>query len=309
MVDDVAQLDLIDAATPRRAASAPCASASTLDACWRPLGGRVHVGAKRSPLHTPRAGRRAGARDRRAAGLRLVGLMAYEAQIAGRRRPPAGQAAARRSRCARCRRARRASWPSAARAIVAAVEAVAPLRVRQRRRHRQPGADRRRAGGHRDRRRLRAARADAVRRLRAFAPRPAALFALPVVRRPGAAASSTALGGGYLASGAGRPRPAAAARACPPGCGSTRSEGAGEVQTPLLGPRPTRPARRRPRLVPPREGRRAVRALRRAAPRSRATAVVETVPTYRGEEGSASCSCVKLHLSALHMTDTYHLIR
>jgi D-serine deaminase-like pyridoxal phosphate-dependent protein len=68
---------------------------------------------------------------------------------------------------------------------------------------------------------------------RAFAPRPAALFALPVVRRPGPGVV-TALGGGYLASGAGdasrlpRPYLPAALKLDP-------QEGAGEVQTPLLG--------------------------------------------------------------------------
>jgi D-serine deaminase-like pyridoxal phosphate-dependent protein len=68
---------------------------------------------------------------------------------------------------------------------------------------------------------------------RAFAPRPAALFALPVVRRPGRGVV-TALGGGYLASG-----PADAARLpqpyLPTGLRLDRLEGAGEVQTPLLG--------------------------------------------------------------------------
>jgi D-serine deaminase-like pyridoxal phosphate-dependent protein len=69
---------------------------------------------------------------------------------------------------------------------------------------------------------------------RAFAPRPAALFALPVVRRPGPRAA-TVLGGGYPASGApGRdrlPRPV-----MPKGLRLDRWEGAGEVQTPVLGP-------------------------------------------------------------------------
>ena len=68
---------------------------------------------------------------------------------------------------------------------------------------------------------------------RAFTPRPAALFALPVVRRPGPGVA-TALGGGYLASG-----PADAARLprphLPAGLRLDRQEGAGEVQTPLLG--------------------------------------------------------------------------
>jgi D-serine deaminase-like pyridoxal phosphate-dependent protein len=68
---------------------------------------------------------------------------------------------------------------------------------------------------------------------RAFTPRPAALFALPVVRRPGAGVV-TALGGGYLASGPGDaarlPRPY-----LPAGLRLDGQEGAGEVQTPLLG--------------------------------------------------------------------------
>ncbi|MFD0774728.1 amino acid deaminase/aldolase, partial [Streptomonospora algeriensis] len=66
-----------------------------------------------------------------------------------------------------------------------------------------------------------------------FSGRPAALFALPVVRRPGPGAA-TVLGGGYLASGvpdAGRlPQPY-----LPSGLSLSTTEGAGEVQTPLLG--------------------------------------------------------------------------
>src|SRR6201999_3112754 len=68
---------------------------------------------------------------------------------------------------------------------------------------------------------------------RAFTPRPAALFALPVVRVP-APGVATVLGGGYVASGAaGRdrlPRPV-----FPPGLKLDKAEGAGEVQTPLHG--------------------------------------------------------------------------
>ena len=68
---------------------------------------------------------------------------------------------------------------------------------------------------------------------RAFRPRPAAMFALPVVRRP-ALGVATALGGGYLASG-----PADSARLprphLPRGLRLDPMEGAGEVQTPLVG--------------------------------------------------------------------------
>jgi D-serine deaminase-like pyridoxal phosphate-dependent protein len=66
-----------------------------------------------------------------------------------------------------------------------------------------------------------------------FSPRPAAAYALSVVRRPGPG-FATAFGGGYVASGApGRsrlPRPYGRS-----GVGLVRREGVGEVQTPLQG--------------------------------------------------------------------------
>jgi D-serine deaminase-like pyridoxal phosphate-dependent protein len=68
---------------------------------------------------------------------------------------------------------------------------------------------------------------------RAFSGRPAALFALSVVRRP-APGVVTVAGGGYVASG-----PAHGSRLpqpyLPAGLRLDKQEGAGEVQTPLLG--------------------------------------------------------------------------
>jgi D-serine deaminase-like pyridoxal phosphate-dependent protein len=232
MVDDVAQLELLDAAVPPARRARPLRLCIDADASWRPLRGRVHVGAKRSPLHAP-AQVAALAREIAARpGLRLVGLMAYEAQIAGLGDRPPGKPllglALRAMQLASARElaARRA-------AIVAAVEAVTPLELVN--------------GGGTGSIELTAAEPpvtevaagsglygptlfDAYSR---FAPRPAALFALPVVRRPGRGVV-TALGGGYLASGAGDrarlPRPV-----LPPGLRLDPREGAGEVQTPLLG--------------------------------------------------------------------------
>jgi D-serine deaminase-like pyridoxal phosphate-dependent protein len=67
----------------------------------------------------------------------------------------------------------------------------------------------------------------------AFSLQPAAMFALPVVRKP-AKSIATALGGGYLASGVADesrlPKPY-----LPPGLRFDKAEAAGEVQTPLLG--------------------------------------------------------------------------
>jgi D-serine deaminase-like pyridoxal phosphate-dependent protein len=66
----------------------------------------------------------------------------------------------------------------------------------------------------------------------AFEPRPALYFALPVVRRPGPGIA-TLFGGGYIASGpAGKSR---LPRLATPGLKLIGTEGAGEVQTPVIG--------------------------------------------------------------------------
>src|SRR5262249_27847726 len=62
-----------------------------IDTSWRPLGGRMRVGARRSSLHSPAS---VAAVAREAAdrhGFRLVGLMADEAQIAGVPDAPPGR--------------------------------------------------------------------------------------------------------------------------------------------------------------------------------------------------------------------------
>jgi D-serine deaminase-like pyridoxal phosphate-dependent protein len=82
MVDSPAQLDLIDAviAPNRRPQIRVCLD---LDASWRPLGRRVHLGVRRSPVHSPAAAGALAAHLAGRGGFRLVGLMAYDAQIAG----------------------------------------------------------------------------------------------------------------------------------------------------------------------------------------------------------------------------------
>lgn len=54
-----------------------------VDASWRPLGGSLHVGARRSPVHTPAQAAALARTVVQRPGFALAGVMAYEAQIAG----------------------------------------------------------------------------------------------------------------------------------------------------------------------------------------------------------------------------------
>jgi D-serine deaminase-like pyridoxal phosphate-dependent protein len=204
-----------------------------VDASFRVAGGRVHVGVRRSPVHEP-AQAAALARavvDR--PGFRLVGLMAYEAQIAGVPDAPPGHPA--RGLAVRGVQALSARELAGRRAAaVAATRAVAPLEFVN-------------GGGTGS---LERTAADpSVTELaagsglfcptlfdgyRAVTARPAALFALPVTRVP-TPGTVTVAGGGWIASG-----PPGADRVpspvFPSGLRLLRAEGAGEVQTPLRGP-------------------------------------------------------------------------
>jgi D-serine deaminase-like pyridoxal phosphate-dependent protein len=230
MVDSVAHLDLIESVLGGGAA--PVRLCIELDAGWWPLGGRLKIGPKRSPVHTlTQAVELVREIDRRPQ-LKLVGIMAYEGQIAGVGDRPPGQrlrgAAIRfmQRRSARELRRRRGE-------IVAAVREIAQLEFVN--------------GGGTGSLALTAAD-PAVTELAAgsgfYAPvlfdyyssfrlTPAAGFALPIVRRP-AAGVATALGGGYLASGPGD-RVRLPVPWLPAGLELDAEEGAGEVQTPLLG--------------------------------------------------------------------------
>jgi D-serine deaminase-like pyridoxal phosphate-dependent protein len=230
MVDSTAHLDLIEAAAGD--APAPIRVAIELDVNYWTAGGRLKIGPKRSPVRTPEQAVALARAIERRPSVRLVGLMAYEGHIAGLGdRPPgkrlqAGVITVLQRRSAAEIRERRA-------AVVAAISEIAPLEFVN-------------GGGTGS---LHTTTAEpAVTELAAgsgfyaptlfdaysaFSLRPAAMFALPIVRKP-AASIATALGGGYLASG-----PADASRLpspyLPAGLRLDRFERAGEVQTPLLG--------------------------------------------------------------------------
>lgn len=80
MVDDLAQLDLIDSV---RAGTEEVRICLELDTSLRMLGGRVRVGTLRSPLHEPEQLAELARAIARRPGFRLVGLMAYEGHVAG----------------------------------------------------------------------------------------------------------------------------------------------------------------------------------------------------------------------------------
>jgi D-serine deaminase-like pyridoxal phosphate-dependent protein len=230
MVDSPAHLDLIESAGAD--AHNPIRVAIELDVSYWAAGGRLKVGPKRSPIRTPEQAAALAREIGRRPGVRLVGLMAYEGHIAGvGDRPPGKRVQARviaqlQRRSAAEIRERRA-------AVVAAVSAITPLEFVNgggtgslHTTSTEPAVTELAAGSGFYAPTL----FDAY---SAFALRPAAMFSLPVVRKP-AHSIATALGGGYLASGVGDasrlPTPY-----LPAGLRLDRFEGAGEVQTPLLG--------------------------------------------------------------------------
>jgi D-serine deaminase-like pyridoxal phosphate-dependent protein len=232
MVDSEAHLDLIDTAVDTAGGAPPLRVCMEIDVGWWPLGGRVKVGPKRSPVRTAEQARRLAVEIERRAAVRLVGLMAYEGHIAGVGDDAPGRPL--RNLAIRTMQRMSAGEIRSRRAEIAnAVSNVAELEFVN--------------GGGTGSIAATAAE-EAVTEIaagsgfyapvlfdhyRSFSLLPAAGFALPVDRKP-SRGIATALGGGYVASGAAGedrlPEPY-----LPPGLKLDPLEGAGEVQTPLLG--------------------------------------------------------------------------
>jgi D-serine deaminase-like pyridoxal phosphate-dependent protein len=230
MVDSTEQLDLID--TVIGAVKAPLRVCLDFDAGFWLAGDRIKVGAKRTPVHTPEQARALAEAIERHPKTKLIGMMCYEGHIAG-----TGDIVPRNPlKSAVIRRMQRSSYEelrSRRAEAVRLVSSVAPLEFVN-------------AGGTGDLERVasESAMTEATAGSGFYAPtlfdnysafelEPAAMFALPVCRRPGPGVV-TALGGGYLASGAGAkdrmPTPY-----LPEGLKLDPLEGTGEVQTPLKG--------------------------------------------------------------------------
>jgi D-serine deaminase-like pyridoxal phosphate-dependent protein len=234
MVDRIEHLDFIESAVAdvqsrNRHEIRVCLD---IDASFVAFGGRFRAGVRRSPIREAEQAADLAAATAKRPGFRLVGLMAYEAQIAGVGDNPPGNPA--RTQAIRWMQAQ--SWRELMvrrGRIVQAVRQITELEFVN-------------GGGTGSIEKT--AREKAVTEVaagsgffhprlfdfyRGFTGRPAALFALPVVRRP-APGIVTVLGGGYSASGSpGQDRLPQPYLPC--GLRYDPREGAGEVQTPLLG--------------------------------------------------------------------------
>ncbi len=220
MIDSRAHLDLIDRAAPVH----PVRVAIDVDASLRL--GPLHLGVRRSPVHTPAEAADLARQIARRDSARLVGLMLYDAQIAGL--PDASAAVRLVKRASEADLARRRA------AVITAVQPYAELELVN--------------GGGTGSLHLTSGDGQLTELAggsglygptlfdgyRAFTPQPAMVFATSVVRRP-SPRHATVYSGGYVASGPpGRSR--VPTPVWPRRLELIGSEAAGEVQTPLAGP-------------------------------------------------------------------------
>jgi D-serine deaminase-like pyridoxal phosphate-dependent protein len=228
-VDAAIHVELLSAAAVEEGVVVPVVVDA--DVSLRALGGRVHLGARRSPLGEAAAVAALAAKIERAPGLAFAGVLAYEAQVAG---VADGDAKAPFTARARhlVRRGLEADARARRRAIVDAL-ARAGLRPALF----NGGGSGSLAWSAADPSLTEVAVGSAFLGSHLFdgyldlGAEPALAFALQASRRP-SPAFVTCLGGGFVASGAAGldrlPRPW-----LPEGLALTPLEGAGEVQTPL----------------------------------------------------------------------------
>ena len=231
-IDSAGHLDFIDAAVG--AGHPQIRVCLDLDMSWRPLtrGPVVQIGTWRSPLRSPAEAALFAETVLKRPGFSLVGVLGYEGQIAGLGDAPPGRPV--RAALVQAMQARSSAELNERRTeVVRRIRAIAPLEFVN-------------GGGTGS---LESTSADkSVTELAAgsglvgptlfdayakFHPQPALLFALPVVRRPKAGVA-TVFSGGYVASGTGTPD-RLPSPFWPAGLRLTKTEGAGEVQTPVLG--------------------------------------------------------------------------
>jgi D-serine deaminase-like pyridoxal phosphate-dependent protein len=231
-IDSAGHLDFIDATMG--AGHPQIRVCLDLDMSWRPLtrGPVVQIGTWRSPLRSPAEAALFAETVVKRPGFSLVGVLGYEGQIAGLGDAPPGRPV--RAALVQAMQARSSAELNERRTeVVRRIRTIAPLEFVN-------------GGGTGS---LESTSADkSVTELAAgsglvgptlfdayakFHPQPALLYALPVVRRPKAGVA-TLFSGGYVASGTGTPD-RLPSPFWPAGLRLTKTEGAGEVQTPVLG--------------------------------------------------------------------------
>lgn len=233
LVDSVEQLDVVDAVvSPVRRDSVRVAI--DVDASLRLGAGLVHVGVRRSPVHSPDDARDLARIISSRKGFELVGAMSYEAQIAGLANDVKGRRLTNRVVRLMQERSMAELAPRRA-AVIAAISEYAELEFVN-------------AGGTGS---LEVTAGDrSVTDIAAgsgffgghlfdgyahFRPAPAVAFGLDVVRRP-SWTIATCAGGGWIASGPPGPD-RLPLPVWPTGLSYVGTEAAGEVQTPLKGAR------------------------------------------------------------------------
>jgi D-serine deaminase-like pyridoxal phosphate-dependent protein len=281
MVDDVAQLDLLEHCGAGHDGRPPVRVVLELDAALPVAGGRLRIGARRSPINTPAQLADLAAEVLRRPGLELLGVMAYEAQIAGTGDAPPGKPL----RALAIRAMQRRSRAELAERRAAAIQAVAQVLGGP-----VPLVN---AGGTGS---LESSSAEEVvtevaggsgllastlfDAYTAFTPTPALFLAVPVVRRPGPGVV-TAQGGGWVGSGeVGEEK--LPVPWFPAGLALDPREGAGEAQTPVVGAAADRLAIGDRVWLRPAKAGEPLERIDRVHLIS-GDAIVDTVPTYRGE--------------------------
>ncbi|MDO5634009.1 MAG: alanine racemase [Micrococcus sp.] len=253
-----------------------------LDAAWQPSR-RVRFGALRSPVRTPEEARTLARAILDAPHRALVGMLAYEGQVAGLPDGAGPHAAAAQFIKRASIRDLRTRRPDAVRAVRALL--------------REHGQDLEFVNGGGTGSLESTAGEGTVTEIGAgsglmapasfdgytgFTLQPAQFFTCPVARRPRPDVV-TVTGGGWTASGVpGRDRSPTVA--WPPGLKYSRQEGAGEVQTPLHGPGAARLALGDPVFFRHAKAGEPAEHMSVVAVYSRAEdAIIDLWPTYRGE--------------------------
>ena len=226
MVDSVAHLDFIDQVVPGHAPLRVCID---IDASLQV--GPIHIGALRSPVHSPAQAEALAAEIVSRPGFQLVGVMAYEGQIAGTTDTSPAVSVMKAISARELAARRRKAVAAVQRVLATAGERLEFVN----------------GGGTGS---IESTRSEAAiteigagsgiigsglfDHYKNFQPEPAEWFVVPVVRRP-TADTVTVSGGGRIASGViGQDRLPVVD--WPTGLSMSKLEGPGEVQTPLTGP-------------------------------------------------------------------------